>query len=461
MKNFTSVVMVGAGIVNLMSAYRLCKQGFDVCIFDKAKNPFQDRQWRQQGATFGGENARMFSLTEADNYNEKKSAIYKDMTHLFETKAAADGWSVIDHYGCSEREWIDQFKSVPATDAYQYADEIYAFTRQAGDLWEALIQNEPSLFEQTHLKRDIVRLYSEVSDFKAAQKLHKRLDSFMEVLEGKSLDYFYPEGNNKEVRPALGGIMKVRGFTLQIHDFCANLIAFLEQKGVQFHWESPCLGIEKNQKGEIAGIQIKNEWVTATHYIFSLGAYSGHLYQNTKSNNKIHGVLGIWMTLPNVYGLEHSFKIHKNGHVAEDSNVTVVEEKGQKKLVFGAGYGYVGNIEANTVDLNALQPIYDSLWQTAKIYFPAAYHQGVQEGLLQQPQKYCTRPFTTTGLGIFEVVPTEKKGRMILSGGHNTGGFTQAPIVAQAVLDTLQHKTTSMQDIYHPMKGLSMFKNFI
>ncbi|MEY4935945.1 MAG: hypothetical protein RIS64_2304 [Bacteroidota bacterium] len=445
--------MIGAGIVNLMSAYFLSKQGHQITIIDKAKNPFVAKRWHQQGATFGGENARMFSITEADNYNEKKSAIYKDMAHLFETNAQNDGWSVLSNPTAAEMEWIQQFKSVDAADAYRFADEIYNFTIQSGVLWDDLIQKEPCLFENTHIKHDIIRLYREVSDFQAAQRLHKRLGSFIEVLSTNQLEHFYPEGNQIAVQKSLGGVMKVKGFTLQIHDFCQNLITYLEKKGVLFHWEQAFSGIEKNQKGEVVGIKVENQVLISDYNVLSMGAYKGNLLHNTLSHNKIHGVLGIWLTLPNVYGLKHSFKIHKNGHVGEDSNVTVVEENGKQNLIFGAGYGYVGNVTQNTVDLKELKPIYDSMWQTAKTYFPAAYQQGVADGLLAQPQKYCTRPFTTTGLGILERIPNENGGATFITGGHNTGGFTQAPIVAKSLLKIIDGKNALMKNSYHPMKG--------
>ncbi|MEO0041781.1 MAG: hypothetical protein RL329_1229 [Bacteroidota bacterium] len=453
MKKKSTITIVGAGIVNLISAYFLSKQGHQITIIDKAKNPFLAKRWQQQGATFGGENARMFSITEADNYNEKKSVIYKDMAHLFETNVQNDGWSVLSTPTAAEAEWIQQFKSVDAADAYRFADEIYGFTIQSGALWDDLIQKEPCLFENTHLKHDIVRLYSAVSDFQAAQRLHKRLGSFIEVLTSNQLAHFYPEGNKIAVQKSLGGVMKVKGFTLQIHDFCQNLISYLEKKGVVFHWEQSFSGIEKNRDGEVVGLKVGNQCLISDYNVLSLGAYSGNLFHNTLSHNKIHGVLGIWMTLPNVYGLEHSFKIHKDGHVGEDSNVTVVEEKGKQQLVFGAGYGYVGNVTQNTVDLNQLKPIYDSLWQTAKTYFPEAYEQGVADGLLAQPQKYCTRPFTTTGLGIFESISNENGGATFLTGGHNTGGFTQAPIVAKTLVEIINGKKALMPNKYHPMRG--------
>jgi hypothetical protein len=95
---------------------------------------------------------------------------------------------------------------------------------------------------------------------------------------------------------------------------------------------------------------------------------------------------------------------------------------------------------------------------TARHFFPAAYNQAQADGSLKAQRRYCIRPWTATGLGIFESMQTAQDGLLIITGGHNTGGFAQAPAIGTAVLASLQGKHHPMQTLYHPAR-YSAFTN--
>ncbi|MGH3830300.1 MAG: hypothetical protein ACRDRS_07570 [Pseudonocardiaceae bacterium] len=107
------------------------------------------------------------------------------------------------------------------------------------------------------------------------------------------------------------------------------------------------------------------------------------LLRGAASHGLIHGVLGIWLTTPNLEPrLEHSFKISRRGHRAEGVNVTVANDReGNPVLIFGSGCGW------------------------------------------------------------------KDSGVLIVTGGHNTGGFAQAPMIAEVVLAALRGE-------WHPMYNL-------
>lgn len=449
-KHVPQVTIIGAGIVNLITAYYLSKKGYTIQIIDKTNNPFSNIIWIQQGATYGGENARMYSLTEADNYNEKSSKIYSNMTNIFENSIQENGWRVLDEFGEAEKEWIKNFKAVDSTSAKTYSKDIYNFNILSGTLWKELIRKEKSIFENTNLKHGIIRIYSDRKVFNAAQKLHKKLGSFIKAIEEPELSIHLPCYQNAIKENMLGGVMKVKGFTLQIHDLCKNLINYLQKEGVVFYWNRALEGVIKNAKGEVIGIKVEDEIISSKYIIISIGAYAGSTFDNLLTKNKIHGVLGIWLSVPNVYNLQHSFKIHKQNHVGEDTNVTLVEVNGQKKLTLGSGYGYLGKMNANNVSIDLLKPLYESLIQTTKTYFREAYEESLIDNSLFENWKYCVRPFTPNGLGVFEVINNVSGGNTIITGGHNTGGFTQSPIIANSILEFIQNKHTTMATLYHP-----------
>lgn len=452
MKN-KKAVLVGAGVVNLISAYFLSKEGYQLVIVDKAPSPDQKENWKKFGCTFGGENVRMFSYTEADNYNEKGSQLYSRMDKAFSQVIDDGGWLVNSpsSFSALERSWIEDFHNVSAEDAIGFGDDIYKINIASGKLWDQWMENDKTLFENAEVRKDIFRIYSDPSDFKAAQKLHGGLGSLSKVLKKEEVFNDYPFFQSAEKAGQLGGCMLVNGFTLKVHTLCENILQYLKKEGAEVRWETEFSGIEKDSSGKVTGIVVDGELETYDHYVLSLGAYAGTTLLNTRTHNQLHGVLGVWLTIPNLYPeLKYSMKIHKTGHVGEDTNVTLITQNGEPVLVLGSGYGYTGNSTGNEVLNQDLKGLYDSLKDTARIYFPEAYQQVLPH--IDERQKYCIRSWTPTGLGVFEIIPTQNDGSLIITGGNNTGGFTQAPHIAEAVLNALNGESHPMHSTFHPQR---------
>lgn len=453
------VVLVGAGVMNLIGAYFLAKEGYELVLVDKAPPPGKKKDWKKLGCTFGGENVRMFSFTEADNYNEKGSQLYSRMDKAFSNVIDNGGWLVKDPQNFTEfeRSWIKEFHEVKAEDAIRYCDDIYNINIASGELWDQLMVNEPAIFEGAEVRKDIFRIYSDPADFAAAQQLHGKLGSLVRVLDEKEVLSTYPLLKNAAENGQLGGCMIVQGFTLKVHTLCENILKYLAANGAEIRWNSRFSGIEKDVLGQAIGIWIDEQLESYDHYVLSLGAYAGKTLMNTQSHNQLHGVLGVWLTLPNIYPeLKHSMKIHKTGHVGEDTNVTLIEQDSKSVLVLGSGYGYTGNTEENTVGNHELKGLYDSLKQTAQTYFPEAYEAVVDT--VDNTQKYCIRSWTPTGLGLFETIPALGGGKLIVTGGNNTGGFTQAPHIAEGILNALQGQSHPIHEYFNPRRILSPSK---
>lgn len=450
-----TTIVVGTGVVNLVSAYFLSKLNHKLILIDKAPSPFEENSWESKGCTFGGENVRMYSYTEADNYNEKGSKLYAEMNKAFEQTIANDGWLVREKVALSQQEhdWIRDFHQVTPEQALQFSEDIYSVNIRSGKYWEKWMNEAPDLFQQVDLRKGILRIYSDTDDFVAARKLHKRLGSLDCAFEAKESAEEYPNLYYAYEKGLLGGCMRVKGFTLKVQDFCKNIIYYLENYGAEFRWNTPFSEIKRNDNGKVAGIVIEDGLEKYDNYLLSLGAYAGTTVKNTQTNNQIHGVLGVWLTIPNLYPeLNHSIKIHKAGHVGEDSNVTLINKKGSPVLVLGSGYGYVGSACYNQIKSEEITGIYESMEETAKTYFPEAYDMAIKTNTINEEKKYCVRAWTPTSLGIFESIPTVSAGRLLITGGNNTGGFTQAPDIAEAVVAAFKGNSHPMHDLFHPQR---------
>lgn len=137
----TTVLLVGAGIMNLMTAEFLAARGYQVHVVDAGPNPQSCKDWTFLSVTNSGGNARMFTHTEADNYNEKGIKIYQNMQSIFRQTVRNGGWSVKSpkDFTAAESAWVNTFEQIPAWLARTFRDNIHEVNLEAGNLWKEYI----------------------------------------------------------------------------------------------------------------------------------------------------------------------------------------------------------------------------------------------------------------------------------------------------------------------------------
>jgi folate-dependent phosphoribosylglycinamide formyltransferase PurN len=209
--------------------------------------------------------------------------------------------------------------------------------------------------------------------------------------------------------------------------------------------------------GEVTLLESLLGHLEADHFVVSPGVTGNVLMRGTACENLVQGVLGVWLQIPNLHPrLQHSIKIHRRGHLVEDINVTVAKdvETGEDILMFGGGYGYVG-LDRPRPDCPEVMALFNELEEVARIYFPKGHALAKERGTMYPggKRKFCVRPFTPTGLGVFEMLPTASGGHLIITGGNNTGGFAQAPAVARAVWRAVVGEPDPIHVLFHPHRG--------
>ncbi|KAL6851829.1 nucleotide-binding domain-containing protein [Trichoderma novae-zelandiae] len=458
-ENKKSVLLVGAGIVNLITALFLVSRGYRVRIVDAGPSPQLCEDWTQLGVTNGGGNARMFTQTEADNYNEKGSKLYQNMQSIFRKTARNGGWSVKPptDFTAAELGWVNTFEQVPAWLALAFRENIHRINQEAGKLWNELIETTPQLFQDVEFRKDILRLYVEPTALDAAIKLHNKLGAMVHATTPEEFLLANPGFRSAAESDHLAGGITVDGFTVNIHPFIAKLIDHITELGGEFVWDCEVQSIERNAVGEVTAVESQLGSLEADHIVVSPGVTGNALLTGTASESLIQGVLGIWLQIPNLHPqLQHSMKIHRRHHLVEDINVTVAKDAqtGEDILMFGGGYGFVG-LDRPAHDSPELRALFDELEKVASIYFPQGYAAAKERGTLYPGghRKFCVRPFTATGLGVFEKIPTASGGQLIITGGNNTGGFAQAPAIARAVWRSLVGEHDPMHVLFHPDRG--------
>jgi D-amino-acid dehydrogenase len=448
-----SVALVGTGIVNVITAYYLQKSGYRIAMFDGGPDTRQQAPWTAFGCTRGGDDARMFTLSEADDYHDKGETPHTEMNRYFRHDIRRSGWIIgsPEAFSSHEKTWIEAYEKTPTWLAQRYNDDIFAFNRDSLPLWERLIREAPALFDDVEYRSGILRLYTDTEHFQQQIARQQRLGALRRILAPAEVEHDYAALAEAVARGELVGGIEVVGFTVNIHKFMARLLDHLERHGAQLHWHSRVTRIRRGRHGAVAGLTIGNAVARADHYVLSLGVYGNELLSGFRSIHKIHGVLGLWLRMPNLEPtLRHSLKIARRGHMAEDANVTVAKDcDGRDILIVGAGYGYVGRTLDN-IRADLLDELFAAVQDTARRFFPRAYQAALDSGLIDDRRHYCIRPWTASCLGIFELVATEGNGVAVMTGGHNTGGFAQSPSVAAAVLAALRGQAHPMHEHYHP-----------
>ena len=384
------MTLVGAGIVNLMTAVDLIQRGAEVEILEASPDPRTRPPWQRLGATHGGANARMFCFTEADNYNEKGHRVYAKMRQVFRQTISHGGWMAEqpEELDGHERAWIERFHALPRWRAEVFTEDIHGFTISSYPLWKRLRETSPRLFEGVGYTAGILRLYAEAEKAEAARALHARLGSLTRTLDNDELVRRHPACREAVTDGWIAGALEVRGFTLNIHDFVSRLLTFLEEQGAGLSWDRPVTALERTPGGRVSGLITGGGTVRSDHYVLSPGVYGGSLLDGTRTAGKIQGILGLWTSFPNLEPrLRHSIKIHREGHVGEDSNVTLGRDEGGRPiLILGSGYGYLGS---RPLDMGSpeIARLFEALEETARALLPPRSSAGAgRRHAAQRPQ---------------------------------------------------------------------------
>jgi glycine/D-amino acid oxidase-like deaminating enzyme len=443
------IVLVGLGIVNLVTAHFLAHAGHRVTCLDGAPDPRHDHAWTAYGCSRGGGNARMFTLTECDDYHDK-SLDRAGANGQFRDSVSSKGW-LTGELAPDDEAWIADFERVPGWLARTYNADIFALSRRSGVLWHDWIDRRPDLFGDVGLRAGILRLYGTADALRHGRARQDMVGATQGALSADDVRRQYPALSGAAADAFAGGVA-VSGFTLQVHDLMAALLDELELRGARLRFDEPVADLRHDTSGRVAGIvTARGESIEADDYVLSPGAVGWWLGGAAGVEPLVRGVLGCWATVPNVEPrLEHSLKIVRPDHFAVDANVTVGRDSdGAPSLIVGSGYGYVGTGE-EAISPAELELTYRAVVDTIRTFFPAAL-EAAGEQAVHGSFRYCVRPWTASNLGVF-ARQAASHGQAIWTGGHNTGGFAQAPVVAEAVLASLNGAFHPMHAAYHPAR---------
>lgn len=460
-----SVTLVGGGIVNMITAYYLINAGYKVTVLEGASDPTVSANWRLQGCTFGGNDARVFSL------NEGRQHLFKGYQHTsatntqFKLRVRDDGWLIRppNEHDATTRDWFDVSQRLPLWLAGRFDRDIISFNQESAPHWRKIMADSPELFQGIGFKDGLLRLYATSERYNQALVTEREIGSIIREVDLDTLGVEFPSLRDGLEAGNIAGALDVVGFSLNVHKFSRKLIKYIASRGSRFEWGVKVTKVVRDRKGQISGLQVNNnEIITSSHYVISPGAYGNRILSGFRSENKIAGVAGMWLTMPDntEMKLDRPLKICRKGFAAngaaEGANIIGgTDAHGNPIIHVSSGHGFI-NVDSAKLDDEQLHELFPVVHETAQQYFPKQYSRARElEGFATQI-RYCVRPWTSTGLGLFEMAPSVDGGKAIITGGHNTGGFALSPSVGQAVLAALSGHHHRMHTLYDPDR----FSNF-
>ncbi|WP_417682949.1 FAD-dependent oxidoreductase [Roseibium sp.] len=285
----------------------------------------------------------MFSLIECDNYHDREAPEGGELHDYLRRRITDFGWLIgrPEAYCAEDAAWIRESMAIPVWMAEHYNDDIFAISHESLDYWRNLMDSTPELFAGVEFLEPLLRVAS-TADYNAKQlKRQKRVGAYRNDLEPGGVAEHYPAlaagVRNREIA---GGI-EVTGFTVNVHDYVVRLVNLLERRGVRFRWGTRATRIVRTNS-IVTEVEIDGRVEGRNHYFLSLGVYGADLLRGTATQCKVHGVLGAWMTIPNLGpGLNVALKIARIGHIACSGNIIPARDaQGRPILIFGAGDGY-------------------------------------------------------------------------------------------------------------------------
>lgn len=386
------VLVLGAGVVGVSSAWYLAKAGHEVTVLD-----------RQPAAGFETSfaNGGQISVSHSEPWSNPHAPLRalswigrEDAPLLFRLRwdPALFDWSLRFLRECTPGRTRDNIRNIVALATYSRS-QLQALRAETSIAYD-------------HLERGILHFYTDQREYDAAVEAAALMREFGCERRTVSVDECIV------IEPALaaarhllvGGDYTAADESGDAHRFTQQLAALCAARGVVFRYAT---GIEKlaTAGGEIAGVVAGNELFTADAYVAALGSYTPLLLRP----------LGICLPVYPAKGYSATLDLGETSvapsvSLTDDGHKIVFSRLGQRLRIAGTAEFNGYNTELNPVRCAALM-------QRANQLFP-------ELNSLGEPQFWCgLRPATPSNVPLIgrSTIPN-----LFLNTGHGTLGWTMA-----------------------------------
>ena len=409
------VLILGAGVVGVSSAWYLAKAGHEVTVIDR-----QPAAGLETSFANGGQ----ISVSHAEPWSNPHAPLRalswmgrEDAPLLFRLRwdPALFDWSWRFLRECTPQRTRNNIRDIVALALYS-RNQLKALRAETA-------------IEYEHLERGILHVYTDPKEYAAAVEASKVLREFgcdRKTIEADECVAIEPA--LKAARPLLvGGDYTAADESGDAQCFTKNLAALCAARGVRFRYGTTVNRLTKSG-GAISGALIEtatgDELLAADAYVVALGSYTPLMLRTVGIRLPVYPAKGYSATIP----LTES-SIAPTVAMTDDGHKIVFSRLGQRLRVAGTAEFNGYNTELNSVRCQALM-------QRTRQLFPELRPAG-------EPEFWCgLRPSTPSNVPF---VGRSSVPNLYLNTGHGTLGWTMACGSGTVLADIMSGKEPEIQ----------------
>ncbi|MDO8583233.1 MAG: FAD-dependent oxidoreductase [bacterium] len=429
----TQTIVVGAGIAGTLIANELAKKynPNTIRVIDRDPRHSLSINAKYEGTTFKGGNVRQISAREATAIGLIPSA-----SKLLRTSTQKGGWLALPNLSSREKKWRKEFDETASNPKQLRKNQRTILEMNVMGLkgWHKIAKEWPEVFEGMDVDHDVPMFYSDSRELKSDFQEEMDYNLRPKMLAEKEILRKYPSILGAMERGDIVGAYAGPSGAVHVKTLVVNMQRDLKKRGVTFTHEMPVVGISRTNNGSVCGLITKNgKHFVADNYILSPGVPSHDLLKGSKTDGKIMAMAGIWFRLVNKVGIHKAFKTNM-----EHMNVTPAPDG---SVYFSGMYAFVGEQTAH-INMPGLKHTFGHFWEIIAKLFPEIKKN------MELERRVCVRPMTPNQVSLLERNVTTSGGSLVIAAGNGAAGFTQAPVMAQAVSDIIANKKSKARTLF-------------
>lgn len=401
------VLILGAGVVGVSSAWYLAKSGHQVTVIDRQPGAGLETSYAN-GGQISVSHAEPWSNPHAP-WRALAMMGREDAPLLFRLRwdPALFDWSLRFLRECTPQRTRDNMRDIVALALYS-RDQLDALRGETQIAYD-------------HLERGILHVYTDASEFAGAIEAAKLMCEFGCDRRTISADECVAiEPALKAARPLLvGGDYTAADESGDARKFAQNLAALCAERGVVFRYGT---SIERllPEGGQLGGVVVNggqgSETLRADAYVVALGSYTPLLLRPLGIRLPVYPAKGYSATVPLA-----ADSVAPTVAMTDDGHKLVFSRLGQRLRIAGTAEFNGYNTELNDVRCAAL-------WQRTQQLFPELRPAG-------DPEFWCgLRPSTPSNVPF---IGRSRLPNLYLNTGHGTLGWTMACGSGAALADII------------------------
>lgn len=404
------IIVLGAGVIGVTSAYYLAREGFEVLVVDRQAGPAMETSFGNAGQISPG-----YAAPWAAPGVPIKAIkwMLQDLAPL-----AIKATTSIEQY-----LWMAQMLRNCTAGRYAVNKErMVRLSEYSRDCLDELRRETGITYDDRQL--GTTQLFRTQAQLDSAAKDTAILEQSgvpFEVLDREGIARVEP-ALASECHKLSGALRLPNDQTGDCHRFTLKMAQMAESRGVKFSFGSTIEAI--NSSGDyISGVVIDGRVERADSYVLALGSYSNQLLKPLGIKVPVYPLKGYSLTIPIT-----DYAMAPTSTIVDETNKTAITRFDDRIRVGGMAEINGYNLDLDSKRRKAMESVVNDLYPLGGDVTQASFWTGL-------------RPATPDGTPI---VGATKFKNLYLNTGHGTLGWTMACGSARLLADMLANKKTQI-----------------